>query len=93
MKEVKTDPRFKLKFLIKEVKAQQKDLHKNLLERESNVINRALICANKLIVNRIKNKRMNDDDDESKNKIINEITTEYLRCMRESDKCRGKSPF
>ena len=31
-----------------------------------------------------------DDDDESKNKIIDELTTEYLKCMRESDKCREK---
>lgn len=89
MKEVITNKYYANKYLIKEIKAQQLDIGKNIHERETNVIKRALICANNLITSRIKNKRM-DDDDESKNKIIDELTTEYLKCMRESDKCREK---
>jgi hypothetical protein len=89
MKEVKTNKYYAFKYLIKELKAQQKDIDKDIHERENNVKNRALICANNLVDNRIKNNRM-EDTKEARDKIINSITTEYLRCMKESDERREK---
>jgi hypothetical protein len=90
MKEVKTNKYYSQKYLTKELKAQQLDIGKDINERESNAINRAIIYANNLIKSRIKNNRMEENDIENKNKIIEETKAEYLNCIKIRDEYNEK---
>ena len=83
---IKTNKYYENMYLMKEISYQQKERDLPMTERESNVKARSLMCANKLIKSKIKNKLIDSECIESKEEIINYITTKYLNEMYDNDK-------
>ena len=87
MKEFKTNKYYSNIYLRKELINQMKDYDKEMHERETNVINRTKISGTKLFENRVK-KNLISDNEYEKQKIIDNLTKEYLEQMSNNDKFR-----
>ena len=84
--DIKLNKYYERKYLMSEIGYQQRERHLTMFERETNVKARALKSATKIIESRINNNRLDPNCIETKENIINYITTKYLNEMYDNDK-------
>jgi hypothetical protein len=85
MSTIKVNKLYSQRDINKELGNQQKERHKDIIERENNVKLRAIKDAERIIKNAIKNKKLDPEFIQTQEQFKNDYIKKYLDIMYDMD--------